>query len=208
MPTPYVCDISHLDGYNAATGVDSIDFGQLRAAGVVGVVLKATQGTGFVDPTFAERVPRALGVFGAGCVGAYHFLDGSDPTTAMTFFCNTIKGLGLWAALDYEEHPASQCSLDQAVLSCQTLFGLTGSWSGMYGSDGDLLGAAIDAGHFGSCWQWLARYGANPPNHAWNLWQYSETGSLPGGGNGSLDLDTFNGAAADCVAWMQSLATV
>jgi GH25 family lysozyme M1 (1,4-beta-N-acetylmuramidase) len=57
-PAPYlppvmsdvVIDISHYENV-------SQDFVTTAKAGIVAVILKATQGTGFVDPTFLSRAP-------------------------------------------------------------------------------------------------------------------------------------------------------
>ena len=59
-PAPYlppvmsdvVIDVSHYDNV-------SQDFVTTAKAGIVAVILKATQGTGFVDPTFLSRVAEA-----------------------------------------------------------------------------------------------------------------------------------------------------
>jgi hypothetical protein len=65
-----VIDISHYE-------MVSQNFAETAASGIVAVILKATQGTVFVDPTFLPHVAeaRAAGLL----VGAYHFLDGSSP---------------------------------------------------------------------------------------------------------------------------------
>ena len=74
-PAPYlppvmsdvVFDISHYEKV-------SQDFVTTAKAGFVAVILKATQGTQFVDPTFLSRVAEARA---AGLeVGAFHFPEG------------------------------------------------------------------------------------------------------------------------------------
>jgi hypothetical protein len=60
MTTPYlpqtmsdiVIDLNHWEA--------PVDFAQINASGIVAVILKATQGTGFVDPTFAARAVAAM----------------------------------------------------------------------------------------------------------------------------------------------------
>ena len=51
-PINVVVDLSH---HNA-----NVDFKKLRAGGIVGVIHKATQGTGFVDKKYEERRQIAL----------------------------------------------------------------------------------------------------------------------------------------------------
>ena len=59
MTTPYlpqtmsdiVVDLSHWEA--------QVDFVQAKTAGIAAVILKATQGTGFLDPTFASRAEAA-----------------------------------------------------------------------------------------------------------------------------------------------------
>jgi len=72
----YFADVSH---YNAI-----IDAHAVRANGITGVWCKATEGTGYTDPTFAAKVAqlRAAGLL----VGAYHFADGSDPARQAAHF--------------------------------------------------------------------------------------------------------------------------
>ena len=84
MTTPYlpqtmsdiVVDLSHWEA--------QVDFVQAKTAGIAAVILKATQGTGFLDPTFASR---AVAAHAAGLLlGAYHFFDTSDPRRKQVIF--------------------------------------------------------------------------------------------------------------------------
>ena len=61
-----VIDLSHWQA--------PVDFARAKSAGIVAVILKATQGSGWIDVAFAQRIAaaRASGLL----VGAYHFLDG------------------------------------------------------------------------------------------------------------------------------------
>lgn len=77
MATPYlpqtmsdvVIDLSHWEA--------PVDVAQINASGIAAVILKATQGTDFVDPPFASR---AVAANGAGLlVGAHHFFDTPIP---------------------------------------------------------------------------------------------------------------------------------
>ena len=72
----YGIDIS---SYNAL-----VDAHAVRANGITFAWCKATEGTGYVDPTFAAKVAqlRAAGIV----AGAYHFLNGSDPGAQARLF--------------------------------------------------------------------------------------------------------------------------
>ena len=51
---PKVIDISHYDDVEVVNGV-YVGFKKVYAAGYRGVINKCTQGTGYVDPTYAPR---------------------------------------------------------------------------------------------------------------------------------------------------------
>ena len=64
-----VIDLSHWQ--------TSVNFVSAKAAGITAVILKATQGSRWIDKTFTMRYAAA---HAAGLlVGAYHFLDNSPP---------------------------------------------------------------------------------------------------------------------------------
>ncbi len=93
-----VLDIS---GHNGA-----IDFGKLKAAGVAGVFIKCTEGSGYLAPKFK---PLYEGAIAAGLkVGAYHFLRATGVEEARReglWFGEKIAGLELelGVALDIED---------------------------------------------------------------------------------------------------------
>jgi hypothetical protein len=58
-----VVDLSHYQ--------TPVDFSRIKAAGIVGVIHKASQRTSYPDPSYAIRMPQAIN---AGLLwGAYHF---------------------------------------------------------------------------------------------------------------------------------------
>ena len=69
-----IVDLSH---HNA-----SVDFAALAGAGIAGVIHKATQGAGYVDPTYTARQAQARTV--GLRWGAYHFGDGSAVLLVLT----------------------------------------------------------------------------------------------------------------------------
>lgn len=91
-------DVSH---WNA-----SADFATAKAAGYAGVYLKATDGIGYTDPTFA---PRAKAARAAGLhVGAYLFFHPDQSPTAQVAHFHDVVGAScdLRPVLDHETAPA------------------------------------------------------------------------------------------------------
>ena len=73
-------DLSHTDA--------DVDFASLPARGIYFVYLKASQGTGFVDPAF---VRRWIAAGKAGLIrGAYHTLTSDDPKAQAALFLSAV----------------------------------------------------------------------------------------------------------------------
>lgn len=88
-----VIDVSHHNG--------AIDWPAVAAAGIALALVKATQGTGFVDPAFARN--RAAAAAAGILVVAYHFIDNADPDDqAGHFLAVTGLGPGDPAMIDWE----------------------------------------------------------------------------------------------------------
>lgn len=197
-----VIDLSH---HNA-----SVDFGKLAAAGIVGVLHKATQGASYVDPMYAARRSQARQ---AGLLwGAYHFGDGSDAATQAAHFLSTAApDAGDLLALDVEQDTSgSSMTLAQAETFVQILSQQTPRWPGVYGGSylKQLLGTSTGS-PLGKCWLWISQY-ANQPSIAplwpqWTLWQYTDGSVGPGphsvDGVGNCDRDQFNGDLAGLRRW-------
>ena len=100
-----VIDLSHHNGH--------VDFAKAKAAGVIGVIHKATQGTKFADPMYAVRRPQ---VEDAGLLwGAYHFGTGDDVAEQEEHFLTVAQPEpGNLVALDFEPNPPNTMSLAQA----------------------------------------------------------------------------------------------
>jgi lysozyme len=197
-----VVDLSH---HNA-----SVDFAQLAAAGIVGVLHKATQGASYVDPLYASRQTQARQ---AGLRwGAYHFGDGSDvPAQAGHFLAGANPAAGDLLALDVEQNTqGSSMTLSQAEAFVQFVFQRTGRWPGVYGGSylKQLLGSSTTSA-LGNCWLWISEYASAPviaplwPQ--WTLWQYTDGTLGPGphsiAGVGNCDRDLYNGDLAGLQGW-------
>ncbi len=188
-----VIDLSH---FNNVT-----NFAAIQQSGIVGVIHKATEGTGWSDPTYASRKQQALA---AGLLwGAYHFGINEDGAAQAQYFLSVVNpGSQDLLALDFEQNPNSQMTITQAEQFVQEIYSKTGRYPGFYSDSlvGSLLGSTENS-ILANCWFWRAEYGGSPPSvpptwPGWTMWQYTESGSVPGIA-GACDRDTFNGSVAE-----------
>lgn len=95
-----VIDISSWQYVNGHT----VDFAAVKGAGILGVIIKATQGVSYVNPDFQSGVAAAQA---AGLlVGAYHFAEPSQSSAEdqAAYFNDQVMGhtlaLGTWLDLE------------------------------------------------------------------------------------------------------------
>lgn len=174
----------------------SIDWARVRGAGVVGVIVKATDGLGSPDKAFAAHVKgaRAAGLL----VGAYHYLHMRAPPRPQDVVQQAAEFSALYLDAGCELAPAVDVEPDDNPV------GLAGSaW----------LSATFDCAEeitmrvvgrpliysYPDFWlslqptlapeleiyrSWVAWYGQSPivlpPWGRCDLWQYSGGGSVPG----------------------------
>jgi lysozyme len=183
------------------------DFTTIKAAGILGVIHKATQGTGYTDPEYAKRRTAALE---AGLLwGAYHFADASDVTEQADHFLTTVKPETTdLLVLDIEQNysssgqPAPSMNIENAEIFVQQIERQTGRFPGLYSGSyiKELLGDKKRP-VLANCWFWLAQYGSTPkvPTNwpYWTMWQYTDGNNGPDphsvNGVGPCDRDKFNG---------------
>ena len=107
MPELFV-DISHWQG---EPGLADSAFAQLKKCGVRAVIIKATQGTSWVDVSFATNLQRARkhGLL----VGCYHFADGKPGKAQAQHFISTVRKINggnlkdLLLVMDVERNPGA-----------------------------------------------------------------------------------------------------
>lgn len=186
--TPNVIDISHHNTVN--------DFAALKAAGILGVIHKCTQGSGYADPLYADRRKAATD---AGLLwGAYAFNTGQDVSAQVDqFFSHAEPDANTLMALDFEDNPNSEMSLNQAREFLHLADAKLGRPLKFYSGNRakDLLGNNNDI-FLGTHPLWLPQYGpVAKVQRSWVkpwLWQYSERGQLPGT-DGNIDLNFYAG---------------
>jgi lysozyme len=199
-----VIDLSHYDPAN--------DYAKVKAAGIVGVIYKATQGTGYQDPTYDKQRSAALK---AGLKwGAYHFGDGSDVKLQVANFLGfaQIDPETLFC-LDFEPNSSSQMSLAQAkdfITQVENGLGRTAECVLYSGNQiKEQLGSKKDA-WWGARRLWLAQYGTSPVVQAsWKtywLWQYTDGTQGPkphtvaGCDSGGVDCNSYSGTPEQLAA--------
>jgi lysozyme len=160
------------------------DFAAMKAAGIRGVIHKATQGTRFVDPLYAKRKEQARA---AGLLwGAYHFATGNDVVDQVGHFLEVVgDDPDTLLVLDFEPNPSgSTMTLEQAKEFLRLVALRTGQKPVIY--SGSLLKDRLKRADpfLADHRLWLSEYGPRavlPPGWStyW-LWQYTGDGKGPG----------------------------
>lgn len=174
-------------GYNPAlTGADA-------------VIVKATEGTGYVDPYCDSIIQQAI----ASCMpwGFYHFASDGDATSEATFYlenCRNYFGQGI-PVLDWE----GKQSIEWVNAFVETVHEQTGVWPWIYANPWRFNQGGVNA----NCARWVASYpdvasptwtqaqGLDCPAADGNVvaWQFCSDGSV-NGIDGNVDLDLFYGS--------------
>jgi lysozyme len=201
-PLNVVIDISHHNG--------NVNLQKAATDGILGVIIKATQGQMGTDPMYKTNRGKAKD---AGLLrGAYHFGTGSDGVRQADNFLTAVHSAGddpaeVLLVLDFESNPAGpSMDLEEARAFVTHINEQTGRFPGFYSGHDikNALGSNKDS-ILAQCWFWLAQYGPTPVVPAnWStftMWQYTDgaNGPLPHkvAGVGLCDRDKFNGTEAD-----------
>ena len=209
QPTPYIPPIASDIVIDLSHWQAPVDFAQAKAAGIAAVILKATQGSDWVDVTFAQRLAAASA--SGLLVGAYHFLDNSSPELQVRNFLSVAEGCNL-LALDAELNAiGGTVTVAQAAEAAARLQMATGSlpliYINRYGPD--QRGSGLPNDVLSRCPLWLPAYSSRPVCplgwSKWVLWQHTDgnvgPNSAPVPGIGRCDRSRFAGTTADLVAW-------
>lgn len=190
MSTMPACDLSH---HNDVTDMAAV----VRACPLV--ILKATQGTTFTDPTYAQRVSQVRAV--GGTAGAYHFAEGEDPAAEARAFLAVIVnphpdvlGLDVEAAILTKQ--PGQFLVSWCLKWLLEVASHTGVAPHIY-MDLDTVNGRNWSAVASRFPLWLACYRPTLPAVRWwpsvSIWQHTSIGRLPGVA-GALDLDTVYNA--------------
>lgn len=200
---------SVLEGIDVSRWQNTIDWPMVASAGKAFAIIKATEGTSYVDPTYLtnQAGAKAAGMW----TGAYHFArpdaGANDALLEAAHFASKVNlGAGdLRPALDLEASGGLSVAALQTWVATflEEVRVKTGVRAMIYTSPafwkkymGD-SSALADAGY---AVLWVAHWGVSAPTipasnwggHSWTFWQYSNCGTVPGI-SGCVDLDRFNG---------------
>lgn len=201
-----IIDIYH--GNNDKTPGGVIDFVKIKNFGVDAVWIKATQGIGYKDPCYKKNLDGALK---AGLMaGGYHFWNkNEDPEAQFKNFKSVMDTQGrgnLIGMFDWESFSALKIATQEpAAQKFMELFKATypeklppvytGAWCF------DTIGAP--SSYFTQFPLWMSDYRTTVQGprmvktwQNWTIWQYSESGRLPGIGGG-VDMNKFIGSMDD-----------
>lgn len=196
---PLVVDLSHWDPAD--------DYEAVLAAGIVGVVYKATEGESYADPTYVaqQHAAKAAGLKW----GAYHFADGSNVQgqidNFMRFACPDPDEL---FCLDWEDNGGDTMDVDDVVRWIEAVeekLGRPGECV-LYG--GNTIKERANGNSFLTARRlWLCQYGSTPElPEGWDkfwLWQFTDGvyGPQPHAieGIGPCDINSFDGDAEQLV---------
>jgi lysozyme len=193
-----------VEGVDVSRYQQNIDWNKVAASKVFAFI-KATEGTGLVDPSFSANWAAAKT---AGLLrGAYHFFRPKlDPITQADFFLSKVTTTELPPVLDVESLDNTSGSrlvdgvnrwLDKVTsnLGRPLVYASPSFWN-------QLPPAGIDQ----KADLWVAQWDAKSPRKVgnwpgWSFWQYSASGAVPGI-KGSVDLNRFNGSLDDLHAYL------
>lgn len=211
QPTSYIPQITSDVVIDLSHWQAPVDFTQAKAAGIAAVILKATQGSSWVDVAFAQRFAAATA--SGLLVGAYHFLDGSPPELQVENFLSVAEGSAL-LALDAEPNAiGATVTVAQTAEAAARLHMATGSmpliYMNRYGPD--QRGTGLPNNVLSRCPLWLPAYNSRPvcpPGWSkWAMWQHTDgrvgSDAVPVPGIGRCDRTRFAGTIADLAVWWQ-----
>jgi lysozyme len=207
----------YLEGIDVSHYQNVINWSQVPGAGKQFVVIQATVGETYVDPTYATNHAGARGV--GLPVAAYHFawpltLPNDAVIQADWFAQNAALLPGdLVPALDLEQTGGLSPTDLQAWVGAwlAEVYARLGVRPMIYTSPNFWANAMGDTSMFadqGYAVLWVAHWSTSSPSipgnswgeHGWTFWQYSNCGSVAGI-TGCVDLDRYNGSALTGLAF-------
>jgi lysozyme len=197
-----------LPGVDVSVYQGSIDWTNVKKAGIIFAYARANDGTSYTDPRFSSNWSgmKATGIIR----GAYSFFEPSEDATAQANYFLSIIGTlqpgDLPPVLDVEVTDGESAATIAAGLTnwiktvelatgrVPVIYTAPGFWNGLIGST-DFSAYPLWAANWGVTCPTLPEGWAN-----WAIWQYSDSGTIPGI-SGSVDLDEFNGSTSGILAF-------
>lgn len=181
----------------------------MAKVGIIGCVLKATEGVSFVDDTFRERYVacREHGV----AVCSYHFLRPGSLPQQMDHYLAVVQPVqGERMVLDWEDEGVHVGDVEYCVnylLDKRPDLQLT-----IYASSGFMQDKVVGAHETlaKNTSLWVARYSNEQPYWPeqvwalWSLWQCTDNFELQS--YRPLDGNKFNGSVENCMVWLNPAA--
>lgn len=186
--------LGSVPGFDVSHYQSSVDFNSAYAGGLRFVIIKATEGTTYTDPSFSSHYTAATN---AGFIrGGYHFASGTgDGSQEANFFLKngggwSNDGITLPGMLDLE----GDCiSVSWIRTFSNTYYAATGRYPLLYSSPSWWQECTGNSNAFTSTNPLvMACYNSNPctPQGSWpyyTIWQYNDSNKYGG------DSDSFNG---------------
>lgn len=199
---PLVVDLSHWD--------PASDYSAVKRDGIVGVIYKATEGTGYTDPTYVSQQQAAKK---AGLKwGAYHFATAASLQGQIENFLRfAAPDPDELFCLDWEDYGSNTMSQSQAetwIREVENALRRPGQCVLYSGNTAkEALGNKVNK-FFGERRLWLCQYGSKPVwQKSWEkywLWQYTDglVGPEPHSisGIGPCDVNSYDNGADMLIA--------
>lgn len=199
---PLVVDLSHWDPAES--------YGSVAEEGIVGVIYKATEGSGYTDPTYVQQQQAAKS---AGLKwGAYHFATAASLSGQIDNFLRYASpDPDELFALDWEDYDDNTMSLSSVktwITEVERALQREGQCVLYSGNTAkEALGNRVDT-FLGERRLWLCQYGSNPVwQQSWDrywLWQYTDgvVGPQPHtiDGIGPCDINSYDFGAESLIA--------
>jgi len=199
---PLVVDLSHWDPASS--------YSQVKDAGIVGCIYKATEGSGYTDPTYVQQqqAAKAVGIKW----GAYHFATAVNTTAQidnfMKFACPDPDELFCLDWEDYGDNTMSLSAVKEWISEVERQLDREGECVLYSGNTAkEALGNTVDT-FMGDRRLWLCQYGSTPKwQKSWDnywLWQFTDgiSGPTPHSipGIGPCDINSYDRGADQLIA--------
>jgi len=202
---PFPTAVAQTPGMDVSSHQGNVNWAGARANGARFAYVKATEGTTYRNPFFAQQYN---GSYNAGIIrGAYHFAlpNVSSGATQANFFVShgggwSNDGRTLPPALDMEYNPYGSSCYGKSHAGMvawihdfvNTVKARTGRYPTIYTSTSWWTLCTGNNGSFGNNPLWIPRYGSSvgalPASWQYQtIWQYADHGTFPG------DQNRFNG---------------